>query len=75
MKNKTVWSWGEFHRAMKAAGWERIDKSDPAKVYTHPSGAKFYPHTFSKFRAKKYASGEAWHEYAVLNKTPEPIPF
>ena len=73
---KRPWSWAEFHAAMKAAKWERMSASDPAKAYLHTeTGAKFYPLKWSKWRALKYPTGEAWYEFAVLHEVPNAAPF
>ena len=73
--NNPTWTWRQFDKAMKAAGWQRVPGDSQAKTYEHANGAKFYPLAWTKWRADRYVSGEAWYEYAVLNQVPEPIPF
>lgn len=65
------WTWNEFNAAMKAAGWQRMSKSDPAKTYIHSEhGTKFYPLTYRNRR-------EVWRMFADRHEVPggEEAPF
>jgi hypothetical protein len=67
------WTWREFHKRMKAAGW-RLDSSTGCFEHkeTH---AFFYPFNYTRYRHDKYGNGELWYSYAIKNELPVEVPF
>jgi len=68
----TPWTWREFHQAMKAAGWQRRERNDPAKVYVHSeTGKEFQPYEFAVIGDDTLSV--AWMYWAVERTTPPPF--
>lgn len=73
MKDKQSWTWKQFHKAMKDAGWRLNTKEG---VFRHKdTGAIFNPFNWSSKRKGKYGNGEMWYLFAIRHETPTEAPF